>query len=260
MTPSITAIANQKGGVGKTTTAVNLATAMAAIGQRVLVLDIDSQGNATTNMGLSKGDMQASTYGLLMGQHPLKPLVRATSVPNLSLVPASIDLAGADIELVDMPRREYRLRDALVDHVGDFDTVLIDCPPALNLITLNALVAADRVLVPLQTEFLALEGLAHLLNTIDLVKARYNPTLRLLGILLTMVDRRNRLSDSVEEEVRQHFKATVFNTVIPRNVRVSEAPSYGMPVLLYDLKCAGSQAYLALAKEVLNRQSLLETV
>lgn len=252
--PRIIAIANQKGGVGKTTTAINLATAMAAVGNRVLILDFDPQGNASTGLGISRADRRVSSYEVLFEGLPIPEAVIKSSVPNLSIVCSSVELSGAEIELVNMDQREYRLRDAMTEIDLPYDYVLIDCPPALGLLTLNALVAADAVLVPLQCEFYALEGLSHLIRTIERVKRAFNPALEIQGVVLTMFDKRNNLSDMVAADVRGFFGEKVYETVIPRNVRVSEAPSHGKPVLIYDLKCPGSQAYMHLARELLRRE------
>lgn len=252
--PRVIAIANQKGGVGKTTTAINLATALAATKQNVLIIDLDPQGNASTGLGLDAPARKMGSYKLLMGEDPLAASVHETGISGLRIVPAGVDLAGAEVELVAEMGREFRLRMALENQLDGIDYVLIDCPPALGLLTLNALVAAHAVMVPLQCEFFALEGISHLVKTIDRVRRVFNPTLEIQGIVLTMFDRRNNLSDMVAADVRGFFGEKVYKTVIPRNVRISEAPSYGKPVLLYDLKCAGSQAYLHLAGEVIKRE------
>jgi chromosome partitioning protein len=249
----IVAIANQKGGVGKTTTAVNLATALAATGQRVLLVDCDPQGNASTGLGVGRDARNPGVYALLLEDAVPGAVVRSTVIPGLDLVAADEELAGAEIELVGLPERERRMQRALEQLGGGerWDWILVDCPPSLGMLTLNALVAADGVLVPLQTEFFALEGLSHLVRTIERVKGNFNPRLELMGIVLTMFDRRNNLSDLVAADVRAFFGAKVFDTVIPRNVRISEAPSHGKPVVLYDVKSAGAQAYLKFAAELL---------
>lgn len=252
--PRVIIIANQKGGVGKTTTAINLATALAAVGSRVLVVDLDPQGNASTGLGVGNEKRAIGTYDLLIGRAGVREATQPTSVPGLDLVPSTVDLAGAELELIDMERREYRLRDGLVTVAPDYDYVLVDSPPSLNLLTLNGLVAADAVLVPLQCEFFALEGLTHLLRTIERVNRSLNPDLDLQGVVLTMADTRNNLTNMVAADVRGFLGEKVYRTVIPRNVRVSEAPSHGKPVLLYDFRCPGSQAYIQLAREVIHRE------
>ena len=255
--PRILAVANQKGGVGKTTTAVNLATALAATRKKVLIIDLDPQGNASTGLGVDRAARQETTYNLLVGDAHITDVITPTMVPGLSVAPSSVDLSGAELELIDVPRREYRLKSVLAEVSDDFDYILIDCPPALGLLTLNAFCAAHSVLVPLQCEFYALEGLSHLVKTVNRIKRAFNPGLEIQGVVLTMYDRRNNLSDMVAADVRDHFGDKVYQTVIPRNVRVSEAPSYGKPVLLYDTACAGSQAYIHLASEVLKREKML---
>ena len=256
--PQLFAIANQKGGVGKTTTAINLATALAAVGEQVLLIDLDPQGNASTGLGVPKSERSPGTYEFLLGLSPLADCVRASQIPGLSVMPASVSLAGAEIELIDMERREHRLEDTLNAPDSDarrrWSIILVDCPPSLGLVTLNALVAVDAVLVPLQTEFLALEGIGAIANTVERIKKRLNPRLHIAGVVLTMVDRRMTLSQQVEADVRQHFGELVFGTTIPRNVRIAESPSHGLPVLIYDNACAGSQAYILLASEFIRRR------
>jgi chromosome partitioning protein len=253
--PRVLIIANQKGGVGKTTTAINLATALAAVGSRVLVVDLDPQGNASTGLGIGQDRRATGTYDLLIGRASIHEAIQTTEVPRLDLVPSTVELAGIELELVNMDRREFRLRDALEPVASRYDYVLVDSPPSLNLLTLNGLVAADSVMVPLQCEFFALEGLTHLLRTIERVTRSLNPELVLQGVVLTMADIRNNLTNMVAADVRGFLGEKVYTTVIPRNVRVSEAPSHGKPVLLYDFRCPGSQAYIQLAREVLQREA-----
>ena len=252
----VLAIANQKGGVGKTTTAINLGTALAAVGERVLLIDGDPQGNASTGLGVPRHMRRKTLYDVLMDEAPIADCAVKTALPGLHLLPSDPDLSGVELELGQAPRRSYRLRDALATlrASGAYTYVLIDCPPSLNLLTVNAMTAADAVFVPLQCEFFALEGLTQLMRTVEMVKGSLNPALEIQGVVLTMYDRRNSLSEQVAKDVRAHFGDKVYETVIPRNVRVSEAPSFGKPVLIYDLKCAGSQAYLKLAREVVGRE------
>jgi chromosome partitioning protein len=255
--PRILAVANQKGGVGKTTTAVNLATAMCAVGKKVLLVDLDPQGNASTGLGVRRADIQKSTYEVLFGEVHIIETAKSCRVPGLYILPSSIHLSGAELELVTASNREYRLRDALRTPLP-YDYVIIDCPPSLNLLTLNALIASDSIVVPLQCEFFALEGLSHLVKTVERVKKYYNPELEIHGVVLTMFDSRNNLSTLVANDVRKFFGEKVYNTVIPRNVRVSEAPSFGLPAIVYDMKSPGAQAYIHLASEVLKRERALE--
>jgi chromosome partitioning protein len=261
--PRVIAIANQKGGVGKTTTAINLGTALAAIGEQVLIVDLDPQGNASTGLGIDRRNRRHSTYDVLMGEASLRDAVLATAVPRLSIAPSTLDLSGLELEVSQERDRAFRLRRALeplragTANVSDFSYLLIDCPPSLNLLTINAMAAADAILVPLQCEFFALEGLSQLLQTVQSVKSSLNPELIIHGIVLTMHDARNNLSNQVVADVRANSKDKVYDTIIPRNVRVSEAPSYGKPVLVYDLKCVGSEAYLKLATEIIAREKEL---
>ena len=255
----VIALANQKGGVGKTTTAINLATALSAAGHRVLLIDLDPQGNASTGLGVERQARALTSYELILGEAEFEQAIVATDIPRLWIVSASQDLAGAELELAGRERREFLLSRAIGSWLRDYDDVLIDCPPSLNLLTVNALVAADSVLVPLQCEFYALEGLTQLMRTIERVQRALNPRLELNGVVLTMYDQRNNLCDLVAADVRGHFGTKVFETMIPRNVRVAEAPSHGKPVLIYDHGCAGSQAYIRLAAEMLRRTAATAT-
>lgn len=257
-------VANQKGGVGKTTTAINLGTALAAIGERVLIVDLDPQGNASTGLGIDRRMRKVSTYDVLVGESSLGKATQETVVPRLSVAPSTLDLLGVELEISSRSDRTFRLRKAIlelsVETILDpdrFTYVLVDCPPSLNLLTINALAAANSVLVPMQCEFFALEGLSQLLSTVEQVRKTLNPGLSIHGVVLTMFDPRNNLASQVVADVRRHMGAKVYDTIIPRNVRVSEAPSHGKPVLLYDLKCTGSQAYLNLASEVIRREHLM---
>ena len=255
----VLSVSNQKGGVGKTTTAINLGTALAAVGERVLIVDMDPQGNASTGLGITRGQRTTTVYDVVVNEAPLAEAAVKTALPGLELVPSDPNLSGVELELSQAPRRSFRLRDAvsnLRSQAGEdgYSYVLIDCPPSLNLLTVNAMAAADAVLVPLQCEFFALEGLTQLMRTVELVRGNLNPKLEIQGVVLTMYDKRNRLSEQVAQDVRTHFGDKVYKTMIPRNVRVSEAPSFGQPVLVYDLKCLGSQAYLNLAREVVGRE------
>ncbi len=259
--PRVLVMANQKGGVGKTTTAINLGTALAAIGERVLIIDLDPQGNASTGLGIDRKSRVLSSYDALIGERPLRDVVTPTAVPRLSIAPSTMDLLGVELEIAGDSDRSYKLRKALQTFfAGDesrpdpISYVLVDCPPSLNLLTINALAAADAVVVPLQCEFFALEGLSQLLTTVDQVRRTLNPALTIHGVVLTMYDPRNSLAGQVVADVRAHMGDKVYDTVIPRNVRISEAPSHGKPALLYDLRCAGSQAYLKLASEIIQRE------
>ncbi len=263
MRPRILTLANQKGGVGKTTTAVNLATALAAIGERVLIVDVDPQGNASTGFGIDREDRTYSAFDLMTGEVELEQAIVGTSVPNVMVVPSTMDLLGLEMAISEQGDRAFKLRNALKDAGSllidgkPITYILVDCPPSLNLLTINSLAAADAVLVPMQCEFFALEGLSQLLQTIEQIKTTLNPQLYIQGVVMTMYDQRNNLSNQVVSDVREHLGDLVYETVIPRNVRLSEAPSYGKPALLYDLKCAGSQAYLHLATEVIKRERRL---
>jgi chromosome partitioning protein len=262
--PRILALANQKGGVGKTTTAINLGTALAAIGERVLIVDLDPQGNASTGLGIDRRSRSCSTYDVLIGEAPLRDAVVPTAVPRLHIAASTMDLSGLELELGSTRDRAFRLRDAIaalnVEAApnADYTYVLIDCPPSLNLLTVNAMAASDAILVPLQCEFFALEGLSQLIKTVEQVRSTLNPGLTIHGIVLTMHDSRNKLSSQVAADVREFMGRKVYDTMIPRNVRISEAPSYGKPVLIYDLKCVGSEAYLRLATEVIQREKELK--
>lgn len=260
MRPRVIAMANQKGGVGKTTTAINLATALAAIGEEVLLVDLDPQGNASTGLGIEAEERENSTYDLLVGEKSLQEVAQQSVVPRLHVAPSTLDLLGLEMEIAGDSDRTYRLKKAFASHLGrapDYTYILIDCPPSLNLLTLNALAASDSVLVPLQTEFFALEGLSQLIKTVEQVRASINNELSIQGIILTMFDKRNNLASQVVNDARETLGDLVYQTVIPRNVRISEAPSFGKPVLLYDIKCAGSQAYLKLASELIQREKAL---
>lgn len=260
--PRIFAVVNQKGGVGKTTTSINLGTALAAVGRRVLIVDFDAQGNASTGLGIGRNEREMTSYDIVVDRLPLEKAVLSTIVPRLDIVPGDENLSGVETELAADPHRSYRLREALHSYIdraeaeglAKYEYILIDCPPSLSSLTLNAMTAADALLVPLQCEFLALEGLSQLLRTVDVVRQGLNPSLEIQGVVLTMYDRRNNLSDQVADEVRAFFGNKVYNTVIPRNVRLSEAPSFGKPALLYDYRCPGSEAYIRLASEVLQRE------
>ena len=253
--PRIIAVVNQKGGVGKTTTTINLAAALTLKGKKVLLIDMDPQGNAATGLGIPRASREITIYDVLVDGAALSDATLETSVPGLKLIPSHVDLAGAELEIGDRAGRTTILRDAINEVSSQYDYVLIDCPPSLNLLTVNALSASRSVLVPLQCEFFALEGLSQLLQTIEMAKARINPDLVIDGVMLTMYDPRNRLSAQVAADVRKHLGRAVFQTIIPRNVRIAEAPSFGKPVLMYDPHCAGSKAYKALATEMLSRHS-----
>lgn len=254
--PRILSVANQKGGVGKTTTSVNLATALSAIGKKVLLVDLDPQGNASTGLGIKRAGLRTSTYDVIFDDASVEETVKHTKVPGLDVLPSSIHLSGAEIELVTADNREHRLKKALRCPMP-YDYVVIDCPPSLSLLTLNALIASDSIVVPLQCEFYALEGLSHLVKTIERVQKNFNPDLTIHGVVLTMFDKRNNLSEAVAQDVRKYFGDKVYKSVIPRNVRLSEAPSYGLPAIVYDMNCPGSKSYIALAKEILKREKEL---
>lgn len=257
--PRVMVVANQKGGVGKTTTAINLGTALAAVGKPTLVIDLDPQGNASTGLGIYQADRELTSYDVLLGGTPIRDAVTPTRIPGLSLVPSTVDLSGAELELVGVEGRNFRLRNALEklsNEGSEFEYILIDCPPSLGILTVNAMAAADAAVVPLQCEFFALEGLSQLLKTLELVRAGLNPRLEIQGVILTMFDKRNNLSDQVAQDVRAHLGDKVYQTVIPRNVRISEAPSHGLPALVYDLRCPGSQAYIKLAGELIQRERI----
>ncbi len=260
--PRILALANQKGGVGKTTTAINLGTALAAIGERVLIIDLDPQGNASTGLGIDRRNRECSTYDVLIGEAQLRDSILHTAVPRLHIAPSTMDLSGIELEISTARDRAFRLRNAIAalnsgNRTSDYTYVLVDCPPSLNLLTVNAMAASNAILVPLQCEFFALEGLSQLLQTVEQVKQTLNPDLSIHGIVLTMFDSRNNLSNQVVADVREFMGRKVYDTIIPRNVRISEAPSYGKPVLVYDLKCVGSEAYLRLATEIIQREKEL---
>ncbi len=259
--PRILAVVNQKGGVGKTTTTINLATALAAIGQKTLILDVDPQGNASTGLGIDPAMREKTTYDVLIREQKLVDSILPTAVPDLGIAPAHYDLAGVELELAGAPRRSFRMKQAIDDLVASkkypLDYILIDCPPSLNVLTVNALTAADALLVPLQCEFFALEGLSQLLRTVELVKSSLNQELVIQGIVLTMYDGRNNLAKQVSADVRAHFGDLVYQTMIPRNVRISEAPGFGKPALIYDHACEGSQAYMKLASELVKREHII---
>lgn len=250
----IYAIVNQKGGVGKTTTAINLATALSALNKKILIIDMDPQGNASTGLGIEVAERKSTTYDLIIGNKTAKEVIVKTKIPNLKIITSTVDLSACEIELVEIENREYLLKNALNLVQNDFDAIIIDCPPSLGLLTINALCACNSIIIPMQCEFFSLEGLSHLLNTIGLVKNNLNPEIQIAGVILTMHDKRNKLTEQVEKDVRDYLGDKVYSNHIPRNIRMSEAPSYGLPGIIYDPKCHGSVAYLNLAKEVIAKE------
>ncbi len=252
----IYAIVNQKGGVGKTTTAINLATALSALNKKILIIDMDPQGNASTGLGIDVADRKFNTYDLIIGNKTVEEVIVKTKIPNLKIITSTVDLSACEIELVEVENREYLLKNALNTVQNDFDAIIIDCPPSLGLLTINALCACNAIFIPMQCEFFSLEGLSHLLNTIGLVKNNLNPEIQIAGVILTMHDKRNKLTEQVEKDVRDYLGDKVYNNHIPRNIRMSEAPSYGLPGIIYDPRCLGSIAYINLAKEVIEKENI----